>query len=77
MLDHLQRQHWMRRARALARSGAYANFAHLDEELRSLEGYAAAADFLHEPANRYQLTLLCEQSSASERRTGTSSDYAA
>ena len=70
-MDHLQRQHWLKRARTLARSGAYANVLHLERELRSVEGYDAAAGFLEEPAIRHQLKLLCERSYKANGGTGT------
>src|SRR4051812_30830835 len=61
-LGHLDRQHWLTQARQLARSARYADLSLLDEELRSYEWYHAAAEFLQEPAIRYQLKLLCERS---------------
>jgi len=68
MLAHLDRQHWLREARKLARSGAYASVEQLEEELREGVDYARAVGLLHDNAIRYQLKLLCDRAHAKSGR---------
>ena len=68
MLAHLDRQNWLRQARKLARSGAYASVAQLEEELREGVDYARAVGLLHDNAIRYQLKLLCDRAHAKSGR---------
>ena len=55
------RSKWMRHARELAKSGKYATFSDLEEELRSGQDYAIAIAVLSDIANRYQLRILFEK----------------
>ena len=66
-----QRDRVVRRARDLARSGQYPNFAAIIPELEVLDGFTAARTRLEDRALRAQLDRLCamtHDAAASDRR---------